>query len=135
MKAWVVTLITSEGMRVVSLLPPLVDPEAHVASLLYLCCLSLEDQAATFRRDEPFKPLRPNNDNGYVVSVFTEGSNMIHAQKADVLGFREVNGRQWVKWRSVEYTRHALDSEVVIPALEHEAEQVDFRVTSLVPRK
>lgn len=135
MKAWVVSVKTDKDHKVLCLLRPGWSSRTvrkYLANLNYLFCLSLDDQAATFRRKNPFTPTPPQDDHGYELYFFTEGSHMISAQYSDVLGIEDQGGRQVVTWRTIPFVRRAAVPSVEVPAKTFTASQVQLRPARLV---
>ena len=132
-------------MKVVAVLSPRKGSrfiKRYVENLYEVFCLDLEDQAATFKRKSPYVPPKVQNDFGRMIYVMNETGDMIAAQYSEVLGIREVAGRQWLRWEGMPYSKMKVDPKTYAPYVAYEvvppvteAEQLDLRLTTLIPRR
>jgi hypothetical protein len=104
-------------------------------------CLRLEEQAATFRRKNPFKPNTAIRDSDKLVTVLAGSGEMILAQRSVVREMVDNEGKQSIRFQPEPFKKWKLDTKTLQPYVVEEVrppesthQVVDLRLNTLLSK-
>jgi hypothetical protein len=143
MRAWVISLQTVKRSGVIRVVSPYKGTgyiKEQLDALYEAMYLTLEEQAATFRRKNPYHPPSQAEEISHcLVTAIGYSGELIAAQKSTILQVREHEGRFFIKYRPDAFKRWRIDPKTFKPYVAaevtppvRESEQLDLGARKLL---